>query len=137
MAKYSKFQRKSEAKPEMAPIWRGIGCILIIIVPLMSYGLTALLSPVLAGSGLVPPELMGKIELPTWALRTPALNEITSFIGGISDLWLKLIVFFIILLLMVSITSLIYSMVFQVVGPPRYTELDAPPSRRKVKVYKR
>ena len=32
-------------RPQMNPIWRGIGCLLVVIVPLISYGLTSLADP--------------------------------------------------------------------------------------------
>jgi hypothetical protein len=137
MGKYAKYQRKSEKKPEGNPIWRGIGCILIVVVPVISYALTAIFTPLIVATDLVPLELLGHVKFPEWAVKTPILSDITYFIGGINDLGLKLIAFFFILLLLTAIFSLLYSMVFQLIGPPRYTDKDAPPSTHKGKVYKR
>jgi hypothetical protein len=137
MAKYAKYQRKSEKKPEGNPIWRGIGCILIVVVPVISYALTTILTPTIVATNLVPYALLGYVKFPEWVIRAPILSDMAFFIGGINDLGLKLIAFFVILLLLTAIFSLLYTMVSQVIGPPRYSDKDAPPSTHKAKVYKR
>ena len=137
MGKYAKYQRKSEKKAGMNPIWRGIGCILMVIVPVISYVMMVIFTPVIKATNLVPNELLGYVKFPAWVLKSPILSDVTFFIGGINDLWFKLIAFFVILLLLTTIFSLLYTMVFQLVGPPRYTDKDAPPSKYKAKEYKR
>ena len=137
MAKYSKFQKKPEKKRDINPIWRGVGCLLIVIVPLVSWGLMLLLTPVIVGSGVVPPEIMGTVKFPDWFVKSPITNGFAGFLSSIPDLWLKLILFLVVLLLLTAISSLIYSMVYQVVGPARYSEMDAPEMERKAKAYKR
>ena len=121
----------------MNPIWRGIGCILMVIVPVISYVMMVIFTPVIKATNLVPSELLGHVKFPAWVLKSPILSDVTFFIGGINDLWFKLIAFFVILLLLTTIFSLLYTMVFQLVGPPRYTDKDAPPSKYKAKEYKR
>ena len=137
MAKYAKYARKSVPRPEANPIWRGIGCILIVVVPVISYALTAILTPLIVATDLVPLELLGHVKFPEWAVKTPILSDITFFISGINGLWLKLIAFFVILLLLTALFSLLYTMVSQLIGPPRYSDKDAPPPKYKAKVYKR
>jgi hypothetical protein len=137
MAKYSKYQRKPEQKAGPNPLWRGIGCILVFVVPLITYGLMLILNPVIIATGLVPPELLAKAKFPDWFAKTIVFKDIASFFGSIDALWLKLVVFFVLLLLLTAISSLIYTMIYQLVGPPRYTERDAPPTGEKVKAYKR
>ncbi len=127
MAKYAKYQRKPIPKPEQNPIWRGIGCLLIIIVPIMAYALMMVTLQPLIGSGIVPEELRGYAQFPPWALTTPVIRNIAFFLGGINDLYLKLTSFFVILVLMTALSSLAYTMIFQVIGPPRYSSMDAPP----------
>jgi hypothetical protein len=137
MAKYAKYQRKSEKKSGMNPLWRGIGCILIVVVPVISYALMVILTPMIKATGLVPYELLGQVKFPEWVFKMPILSDFAFFIGGINDLGLKLIAFFVILLLLTAIFSLLYTMLSQLVGPPRYSDKDAPPSTHKAKVYKR
>ncbi len=102
MGKYSKYRRKSEQRPGTHPIWRGIGCILIVVVPLISYALTVIFIPTILATGLVPYQLVGHVQFPDWVYRAPVLGNLAIFIGGIDNLWLKLIGFFVILLVSLS-----------------------------------
>jgi hypothetical protein len=137
MTAYNKFETGKSEKKAMNPLWRGIGCILIVLVPLITLGLTAIVTPVLSATGYVPHELMGHVIFPDWVFKVPILNAITAFIASINNLWLDLIIFIVILVILTGISSLIYVSVLQVIGPPRYGEKDAPPSKYKAKEYKR
>jgi hypothetical protein len=137
MGRYNKFQDDRKDKPQGNPLWRGVGCIIMMGLPLITFGLTILAMPPLIATGLVPLQLMGEVIFPVWVFKAPGISDIANFIGSINNLWLGLAVFFIILLLLSGISSLIYVSVLQVVGPPRYSEKDAPPSTHKAKAYKR
>jgi hypothetical protein len=137
MGKYSKYQRKTITRREMNPIWRGVGCILIFIIPAISYGIGYAFLQEAKRRNLVPPGLLGHIHFPDWVWGVPALNTIARFFGGLNDVWAMLIFFFAILFILIGLVSLIYSMIYQLVGPARYTDVDAPPVKRKTKEYKR
>jgi hypothetical protein len=137
MGKYDGFQRKPKERKGLNPIWRGVGCILLVVVPLITYGLTILLAPFLATTGYVPYELLGHVNFPAWVHRAPFLSGIASFIASINNLWLEVVVFIVLLLLLTGFSSLIYVAIFQFIGPPRYSENDAPPPSYKAKPYKR
>jgi len=137
MGKYDKFSQRSKPRPERNPIWRGIGCILVVIVPLMTYALTVLLIPPIIGTGVVPYQLLEHIRFPTWVYQMAFLKDTAAFLGGINNLWLGMLLFLIILILLTGISSLIYVSILQVMGPSRYGPTDAPPSRYKAKTYKR
>jgi hypothetical protein len=137
MTKYAKYQRKSAEKKGMNPIWRGIGCILIVIVPLLAYGMMLIFSPLIIATGKVPYQLLGYVQLPEWAFKVRIVADVALFIGSINNLWMNSITFFVMLLILTGVASLLYSMIYSVVGPARYTELDAPPTKYKGKVYKR
>ena len=137
MTAYNKFETGKSAKKPMNPIWRGIGCLLIVLVPLISLGLTAIATPLVITTGYVPNELMGHVIFPDWVLKVPILSAIAGFIASINNLWVSLIIFIVILVILTGISSLIYVGVLQTIGPPRYGETDAPPSKYKAKEYKR
>jgi hypothetical protein len=124
-------------KPQINPIWRGIGCILMVVAPLVAFAMTVILIPVLEASGYVPMELLGYVHFPPWVMKVPFLSFLASFIGGINNLYLGIVVFIVVLLLLSGIFSMIYVAILQVIGPPRYSEMDAPPSRTRAKKYKR
>ena len=137
MAKYAKFQRKGPEKKGLNPIWRGIGCILIVVVPLISYLLMVLFGPMIIATGKVPYQLLGHMVFPPWAYRNLIVADIANFFSRINDLGFNLILFFLIVLVLTTVSSLFYAAFYSVAGPARYTELDAPPSKYKTKVYKR
>jgi hypothetical protein len=137
MAKYQKYQRKSPARKGLHPIWRGIGCILIIVVPLLAYGLMLVFVPPIIASGKVPYQLLGYIQFPAWAYRYRMLSGIATFISSINNLGLNIITFIVMLIILTAVASLLYSMIYSIIGPTRYSQVDAPPSKYKPKKYTR
>jgi hypothetical protein len=137
MQKYGRIQRKPHEKKELNPIWRGIGCILSVIVPLMSYGLMILSVPLIIATGKVPYQILGRVHFPDWVSKVPILGNTASFIGSIDNLWMNTITFFVMVLLLTALSSLVYSMVYAIFGPARYSSVDAPPPKVKVKKYTR
>ncbi len=131
------YTRISPKKREPNPLWRGIGCILMFLLPVATFGLTFVFTPIVAATGLIPWQLLGYIKFPDWSLRAPVLGSITGFIGGINNLWLSILLFIAILVLLLGIFSLLYTVVMQVIGPPRYTDVDARPTKYKAKKYTR
>lgn len=137
MGKYSKYSQPKTVKKEIKPIWRGIGCILMVIVPVMTYGLMMLVTPLVAATGKIPPFLMGKIQLAPWVYETPFLSTLASYLYSANNLGLHAVVYLVMLLLVTGVTSLFYSMVYSLIGPTRYTEQDAQPTKHKAKKYTR
>jgi hypothetical protein len=121
----------------MNPIWRGVGCILIVIVPLLAFWLMLVLAPPIIATGLVPYQLLGYIQFPAWALRNKITSGIAFFIGSLNHLWLSIIIFLVVLLILSAIISISYTALYQTFGPIRYTPVDAPPSKHKPKKYTR
>jgi hypothetical protein len=137
MAKFAPYQRQSAGKRKMSPLWYGIGCILIIVVPLAAYWLTGIIIPPLLATGLVPSQLVGHVRFPAWFFRYRILAQPAGLIGSVNNLWLDIITFLIVILILFAIISLIYSLIYAIVGPPTYSEFDAPPAKYKPKKYTR
>jgi hypothetical protein len=137
MGKYAKYQHKSVERRTLHPIWRGIGCILIIIVPLLTFGLMVVFAPSIIATGKVPYQFLGHVDFPDWAYKSRITSDIVNYIHSINHLWLDILTFFVILLILTAVTSLVYSMVYALVGPARYSAEDAPPSKHKGKAYTR
>ncbi len=136
-SKYRKYERKEIVKKEIAPIWRGIGCVLFILVPALAWLLTGLAVPPVMATGEVPPGIAGHAQFPAWMEKVPGLNSGTAYLSSVDALWLKVIIFVVIALLLATVSSLIYTMIQGVMGPPRYTEMDAPEAERGAKRYTR
>jgi hypothetical protein len=137
MGKYAKYQRKPPKKRGLHPIWRGIGCILIIIVPLLAFGMMLVSVPPIIATGKVPYQLLGRVHFPDWAFKVRIVAGIASYISSIDNLWMNIITFFVMLLLLTAVASLLYSLIYTLVGPARYSAQDAPPPKYKAKKYTR
>ncbi len=125
-ATYGKYQKVEETKPAPNPIWRGVGCLLIVILPVAAYFLMKVTVPLLLNTGVVPPDIQGYVRFAPWILKTPGLMQGANFIGTINDFWLKLIVWVTLMILVGAIGSLIFTSIMQFMGPPRYREIDVP-----------
>jgi len=139
MGKYSKYTRQIPPRSREAhPVWRGIGCILILIAPLLSFAGAALVVNYGLSQGWpIPPELLGHIKFPDWVWKIPFLASIAAPIASYNNLKAVLAFFVVVLVLLMGFYSTIYAFIYQGLGPPRYTAIDAPPSRRRTKRYKR
>jgi len=121
MAKYRKYDRGPgvrKAPWEIHPIWRGIGCLLMIIIPIIAYAGAALLVKANFSQHWVPvpADLAQTVYLP--------------IIGGVPNLYALLIVTAVLALFGYGLMTIIFSIFYGMVGPPRYGPLDAPPVRQ-------
>jgi hypothetical protein len=138
MAKYSQYRKPSKPRArEIHPIWRGIGCLLIIIVPLITYALTVLFIQLLAPTGFLPPWILGKIHFPAVITRIPVITILAGWLSGINNLIAQIIFFFPLLLLLTGIGVTVYATIYETIGPSPYGDQDVPPGRHRVKNYKR
>jgi hypothetical protein len=137
MGKYAKYQRKSVEKKGMNPIWRGIGCLLIVIMPMLAYWIMITILPSIIATGKVPYQLVGYAHFPAWVLRLKLTAGLVGYISSFDNLWISIITFIVVLLFITAMTSLMYSILYTMVGPARYSTLDAPPPKHKAKKYTR
>lgn len=123
MTKYSTYSRRASEKPRpwrVHPIWRGIGCLFMIIIPVMSYA--------------------GAYMLVRWDIKSKyipipkefAMSVNIPYIGRIPYFGANLIVTLVLALIGFAVLMSIYALVYRAVGP-QGSPLDAPPSRRKVR----
>ena len=72
MGKYT-FARQEASKPRnmgVHPLMRGIGCVMMVLVPILSYGIAVLLVPVLVARGVpIPPGWLGLPAFPPFLLN--------------------------------------------------------------------
>jgi len=109
----------------------------MVTIPTISYFLAYIFLQEAKARELVPPGLLGYIQFPDWVWKVPFLSSLLAFIAQLKDVWAMLVFFLAILLLITGLVTLVYTSVYQLLGPPRYSELDAPPEKRKVREYKR
>ena len=141
MGKYSTYSRP-KPKPRnlgVHPVMRGIGCIMIVVVPILAYGVAVLLVNYGGARGWpIPPNWYGPPTIHPLLWNVQGLRPILAFIQAQNNLEANLIFTIVLILVIGGIMSVIYGYIYTLFGPPRYGPQDAPPIRGvKVKRYKR
>ncbi|MCZ2127177.1 MAG: hypothetical protein LC099_05305 [Anaerolineales bacterium] len=136
----SKYDRREPLKKKSGPhfIWRGLGCLMMIIIPVMSVAIGyELVNFLLANKYYVPRDLLGTPQFPDIFYKSSGMMIILKPIIAIKHFYAYALFSIILMVVLGSVISLIYSYIYRVVGPARYGPLDAPPPKVKVKQYKR
>ena len=141
MGKYSSYSRP-KPKPRnlgVHPVMRGIGCIMMVVVPILAYGLAVLLVNYGATRGWpIPPEWFGPPRFPDLLWSLQGLRPILQFLERQNNLQANLVFAFVLTVLIGGIMSMFYGYMYTLFGPPKYGPQDAPPIKGiKVKRYKR
>jgi hypothetical protein len=115
MSRYSRSYIHPAAKPrpwQIHPIWRGIGCLLVILLPIIAYSGGVMLVRANTEQRWVslPGELLGFFSL-------PAIGRV--YYADLAATAALLILGF-------GVLTVVYSFVYRLFGPPRYSPLDAP-----------
>jgi hypothetical protein len=124
MAKYTLYSRRPTPKKspwKVHPVWRGIGCLMIVIIPVMSYAGAALLVDENMRQAWVPVpgEFMHNMRIP--------------YIGTIPHMIATLIVTFLLILIGFGVLMVVYTLMYRMMGASNLGPLDAPPERRQRK----
>jgi hypothetical protein len=137
--KYAQYQKKTPPKPTQPhPIWRGIGCLMMILVPFMSYAAGVLTVNYALQQGYpLPYQLLGAPTLPAFIWQNPTLAYLFAPLLRWENLYAHLTFALVYVVLFGSILAFVYALIYRFVGPPRYTPLDVPPPPVKIRPHKR
>ena len=132
MTKYERFDKFSEMQQppgsQIHPIWRGIGCVMFVLIPIVAYAAADTFFD--NASGLV---LFGSTVFPSSGILFRIIFSFPLW-GSTFRFSLFHLVFMILFSVMgFLIFSLVYAVVYRVTGPSMYGPLDAPPSRKTKK----
>ncbi len=113
---YSNKQAGYNPKPEIHPVWRGVGFAMIILIPILSYfaGLLLIAANKARDWIPIPPELVNKLTADP-------------------DLYLKIIMTIVISFFIYVIFMLVTFVTHRLFAPSSLGPTDAPPIRRKVR----
>lgn len=140
MGKYTSV-RKAAPPPrnqEVHPLMRGIGCIMMIIVPILAYGSAVLLVNYGVSRGWpIPPSWLGTPTFHPLLWRLQGLTTVLGFLQSQTNLMANLVFAIAITVVIGGIMAIIYGYIYKLFGPPQYGPTDAPPERVKVKKYTR
>jgi len=114
MGKFMKYGDQARAKPrpwKIHPLWQGIGCIMMLLIPLISY----------AGAyTILQANQVNKwFEIPSDFYGPPGQRLLYSNIFGAVLLSVLGYILFVIF----------YMIMYRFIGPPRYGPTDAPPPK--------
>ena len=120
MGKYNAYDRQPPVKKatwKIHPVWRGIGCILMILIPILAYaGAVLLVQANFEQRWLpIPRELVQTVRLPV--------------LGSVQHLFANLIVTVLLMIIGFGAVTIFYMLVYRIAGPPRYLPPDVPPVR--------
>ncbi|HSL44420.1 MAG TPA: hypothetical protein VK897_13370 [Anaerolineales bacterium] len=140
MGKYTSYARQ-KPKPRnvgVHPVMRGIGCIMMVVVPILAYGLSILVVNYGVSRGWpLPANWFGPPSIPPLLWRVQGLQPILQFLQAQNNLEVNLVFTIVLIVIIGGIMTLIYGYMYTLFGPPKYGPQDAPPIRVKVKRYKR
>ncbi len=140
MGRYNFSDARKEKARETPAIWRGLGCLLMVIIPIISYAAAAITVQYIYENNpsFIPRDLLTTMDVPIIVWRIlPVLAGFLQNIFSYRFLWVNLAVTVVFMLIFSGIMSVVYSMLFKAFGPPQYGRLDAPPARKKTKKYVR
>ncbi|HMB22975.1 MAG: hypothetical protein ACM33V_07620 [Chloroflexota bacterium] len=140
MGKYSTYTRKQSKRPTgVHPVMRGIGCIMIVVVPILAYGVSMLVVNYgIARGWPIPKEWLGQPAIPQLLWGVQSLTSILYFLQGQNNLVANLAFSVAMIIIIGGIMAVIYGFLYSIFGPPQYGPQDAPPIKgRKIKAYKR
>jgi hypothetical protein len=139
MTNYRSFERQTPRRSkEPHPVWRGIGCVIMLIVPALAMGISYILIQMAPSLGVsLPVELLGRPVMPGFLFRVPGLVSILVWIQSIDNLYGLLAGTFAVTILLGGLLALVYAIIYRILGPAQYSGVDAPPIIKKVKKYKR
>jgi hypothetical protein len=140
MGKYTTHSRQAPKRRSYGvhPVMRGIGCIMMIVVPILAYGLALFLVDYGIRQGWpIPANWLQPITIHPLLFRLQGLTPVWNFLL-VQDNLIAVVVFTIAIIVVIGgLMSIIFGYLYSLFGPPRYGPLDAPPIRVKVKRYKR
>jgi purine-cytosine permease-like protein len=142
MSKYSSAHRREFKRPyKIHPIWRGIGLMIMILIPIIAWFGAVELVKISQASEVIEVQrftrgLSAPFKFPDWFMAAPVLSDIGRWMRSIPMLKLKLVYFFMIALVLSGVLSIIYGLIYRA-AVPRYAPLDEPAPKVRAKKYTR
>jgi hypothetical protein len=134
-SKYSTTQRESSLTKSKQPheIWRGLGCLMILIIPVISIAAGyETISFALKSEWSIPYQLLGTLPMPDIAYKLSGLRIILEPVTKIPNFYANAIASILYMVTISGMISVIYAATYNMVGPSRYGPTDAPPPKVKI-----
>jgi hypothetical protein len=124
-------KQRQERRWKIHPAWQGIGCILCLIIPIMSWvGATLVLE-----NNLLPLSntLTKVFSLPYTHIRAidQVVLQLNQYFSAVKFQTGQVFLTVIFLFIGFGILALIYAILYKIAGPPRYGPFDVPPNSER------
>ena len=123
---------KTERRWKINPIWRGIGCFLLLLIPIMAWFAAELFldsgQQVIQSDSLYQPitiQYINIAEIDKIIADFNAYSASSNLVGGQF--------FFTVIFTVIGygLLAFLYAVLYRLIGPPRYGPFDVPPSVMK------
>ena len=127
------YRKQKEERPwKIHPAWRGIGCALILLIPIMAWFTAEIILqyklPIAIPYDLTKPITIKYIHVAEIDQIFSVFNQYTTAHNLIGA---KFFLAVILMIIGFGVLSLIYAMMYKAAGPPRYGPFDVPPIKRR------
>ena len=144
MGKYlpSDYRRRVAAPTGPHPIWNTVGCLMLVLVPILAIALAIWTVQFgLDGHWPIPPQFLRPIYLPDWIYIMPGLAFLLTKVVSVDYLIAYAVFTLFYIIVLSGIMSFIYAVMHRMVAPSRLGPLDVPPIKHRPlkqgKTYKR
>jgi hypothetical protein len=140
MGKYRSSATRRQKPVDTGPhvIWRGLGCLMMIIIPVISYAAATLTVDYgLSHNWTIPYQLLGTPRLPSVFYDVDILWMVFGPLTKIQNLYAYLGIGILYMITLSGMISVIYAFVYRILGPSRWGPMDMPPPKFKTKKYTR
>jgi hypothetical protein len=126
-----KYQREHQQRPwKVHPVWRGIGCALLLLIPIMSWFGTSIFLQT-NQTIVLPRELTNIVTIPFTHITEidRIILQINHYFSDTGFVFGQ--IFFTVILSFIGfgVLAFLYAIMYRMAGPPRYGPFDVPPNK--------
>jgi len=140
MGKYSSRLQQSDGpnpKTTINPYMRGIGCLLMVAVPVFSYLVGSYFAAQGFASQILPANWYGRLTLSPKLTQLSGLNVVSGWLANSGITAAALAIAVVVTIVVGGIISIVFGYLYNLLSPAKYSGMDVPPPRVKTKKYKR
>ena len=129
-----RFNDEAYKKKQSPAGLRGIGCLMTILLPMISYIAAVELLKIIEVQSFfyaISPSLFGVPSIPQPLMEIKSIQPLLYKISSWANLEAHILFGLAILLALSGTISLVYAIVYRAIAPPRYGALDAPPQKHR------
>lgn len=126
-----------ELRRYVPPIWRGLGFLLILLMPVIAIsGAVTLIDYGIKNRWPLYWPLVGYVQLPLWMWKIPLLNRLASWIARTPNIVGIALFSLTLLVVLYMLLSMFYAFLYRRIAP-RYLPTDIRPPKVRTRRYRR